>query len=336
MLSSLFPIFVFALSVVLTGLFAGSETGMYQLSRLRLRLGVEKKQLSYIILDKILADTPGLLIAVLLGTNLSIYVATSIVTYMLLEQTESAHAAEFLATLITAPILFVFSELLPKNLFLYRPDTIMPYTSLFLYSFYKLSNWCGAIPLLKAISKLLARIPGASMPSKIAVSTVQKHEIAAILKDTHEESFLSAVQTDMMDRLIVASNTQIKAVMTPIRKAGLVERSSDKKTLLSILEEYPFTRLPVYDGLPVNIVGFVNIYDVLSSNGDSVNLQSFIKPIIRLSANTTVIDAINVMQAEKHKIALVVRTKYATREGTVGIITMKDLVEELFGELAAW
>ncbi len=119
----------------LAGLFAGAETGIYQLSRLRLRLGIEQKQFSFVILAKALRDSGGLLISILIGTNLSYYIITSIVTYMLLRRVSSVHTAEFLATLITAPMLFVFSDLLPKSIFFYRADLLMPYVAPFLFTF---------------------------------------------------------------------------------------------------------------------------------------------------------------------------------------------------------
>ena len=80
--SSVFIIAVFAFFVLLSGLFAGSETGMYQLSRVRLRLGVEKKQFSYVVLGKVMGDSSGLLLSTLVGNNLTNYLATSAMTYL--------------------------------------------------------------------------------------------------------------------------------------------------------------------------------------------------------------------------------------------------------------
>ena len=89
----------------------------------------------------------------------------------------------------------------------------------------------------------------------------------------------------------------------------------------------------VYDGQAGNIVGFVNIYEVLSSSEKFSDLRESVKPIHRLSGDTTVTEAIDVMQREGHKIVLVTR---GGRERPIGIVTMKDLAEELLGELAEW
>jgi CBS domain containing-hemolysin-like protein len=102
------------------------------------------------------------------------------------------------------------------------------------------------------------------------------------------------------------------------------------------LKKHSFTRLPVYEGGPLNIVGFVNIYEVLSAPEPIADLHNCIKPIRKLSADTTVIDAINTMQRERQKIVLVTRGGHPGGERPLGIVTMKDLVEELLGELVEW
>jgi CBS domain containing-hemolysin-like protein len=65
-------------------------------------------------------------------------------------------------------------------------------------------------------------------------------------------------------------------------------------------------------------------------------LRNFIKPIRRLHADTTVLDAMNIMQRENQRIVLVTRMGHGGRVRPIGIVTMKDVIEELIGELAEW
>ena len=336
MINRILLILVAVFTVILSGLFAGAETGIYQFSRLRLRLGIEKKQLSFVILGKCLRDSPALLLSMLLGNNLTHYITTSIVTFLLLSKVEVAHTAELFATLMTVPILFVFAELIPKNIFFYRADYLMSFFAPVLFAFHKVFNWCGAVPLLKFMSGIFARLTAAPVPSRTAITAVQRHHIKAIFADIREEGILSSVQTDIINRLVSISNIAIGAVMTPINKVEMVDVNSDNSALLARLKKCAFTRLPVTDERPGNIVGFINIYDSLSSPEKFTDLHNFIKPIRKLDVDTTVIDAINVMQSENQRIVLVARTGHAGREKPIGIATMKDLVEELLGELAEW
>ena len=336
MANSIALVLVFMFFVALAGLFAGSETGLYQLSRLRLRLGIEKKQLPFVILGKCLLDSPGMLLTMLIGTNLSYYLVTSIVTSMFLSKVGAEHTAELFTTLLTAPVLFVFSELIPKNIFFYRADFLMPHLSPILYALYKLLSFCGVVPLLKFISGLFARIAGLASSSKTVITSVQRHKVQAILQDTHEEGILSSVQSDIINRLVSISNVRIRSVMIPINNVQMIDAHSDNSALLDKLKKYAFTRLLVMEGQPGNIAGFINIYEALSSSEQFADLRKFIEPIQKLDADTTITDAINIMQSEKQKIVLVTRASRLGREKAIGIVTMKDLVEELLGELAEW
>ena len=321
--------------IVAAGFFAGAETGIYKVSRLRLRLGIKKNKFSFVVLGKSLSDSSGLLLSMLLGTNIAHYLITSIVTYILLAKLHSEYIAELSATFLTAPVLFVFSELLPKSIFFNRADFLMPRIAPVLFAFHKLLVWCGIIPLLKFISRFVVRLAALPAPVETAAA-VYSSSIKAILQETQDEGLLSSVQVDITNRLAKVPQLTIKSVMTPVEKVRMVEINSDNSALLGILKETVFTRMPVYDRWAENIVGFVNIYDCLAAGRQFANLNDFLEPIRKLNADATILDAINILQKEKQKIVLVTRPGHIGREKPVGIVTMKDLVEELFGELAEW
>jgi len=124
--------------------------------------------------------------------------------------------------------------------------------------------------------------------------------------------------------------------MTAIGKAAAVERKSSRDDLLKILRQRPFTRILVYSNTKQNITGYINIYECLCSTQDFTDLKNYVKPIRSLPADMSVFDAMNIMQSEKIKMALVTRSSRLDRAKAVGIATMKDVVEELLGELAQW
>ena len=336
MIDNIILVLVALLAVSFAGLFAGAETGMYQLSRLRLRLGIEKKRLPFILLGKTMRDNPGLLLSTLIGTNLMHYIVTSIVTSLLLSRALSEHKAELFATLLTAPVLFIFAEVIPKNIFYYRADTLMPVLAPFLFVYHKLFSFSGIVPLLKFISAAFARLVTKIDSTKTAITAVRRSHIEAIFHETREEGFLSPVQTDIINRLVSISHFSIRSVMTPLNKTRAVDVNSGRPILLNALNKSAFTRLLVYDRLPENIIGFINIYEALSSDRQFTGLRDFVKPIRKLAADTIVSDAIEIMQNENQKILLVTTTARLGRQKNVGIVTMKDLVEEFLGELTEW
>ena len=335
-MSSLVAILIVVLAALMAGLFAGAETGMYQLSRIRLRLTVEKRRGLAALLARTLQDSPGLLVVTLVGTNISIHLATSTVTMQLMAGADSAHAAEWMATLIATPILFIFSELIPKTLFLFRSDTLMPLASPVLFGVYQVLRLCGVIRFLEIVSTFLARLAGTPTASKHAAESLHRHEIAAILKDTHDEGFLTGVQTGIMNRLVIASSTPLKDVMTRLKQAEKIDVQCTREDLRVLLKGHSFTRMLVYRERFEQILGFVNVYQVMLSQEPFDSLEPFIRPLETIDCDVPVCDAIERMQTGKLKILLVTRTQSPGSTLPVGMVTMKDLAEELLGELAVW
>lgn len=323
------------LLVALGAFFAGSETGIYRLSRFRLRLGIEEKRPFYPLLGKVMDDSTGLVFSMLIGNNLVHYLVTSIVTVMLLTTVAGAHAAQLYVTCLVAPILFIFSEVIPKNVYYNRANVLMPRFAPLLWFFHKLFTYSGAIAMLRTISRIFTTLLGLPAATSGAITTARTGYIRQIIRETRDEGILSPVQNDIMDRLINIPRITIASVMTPIAKIEMLDVNSTRTEVMTKLGRCPYTRLPVYEKSRNNITGFVNIYEVLRSGDDFQNLRQFVRPIGRFAATTSVIDAINRMRMQNHKIVLVV-PEYVRRKRPFGIVTMKDLVEELTGELAQW
>ncbi len=320
----------------LGGLFSGSETGMYQLSRLRLRMGVQKKKWAYVLLSRTIHDSQGMLLSMLIGNNFANYFATSFATYLFFMRFHNEYQAELLATVAATPVLFIISELIPKNLFYYRADMLMPKVSPVLYGFDRLFRYCGAVAVLKMLATRFSQLVKTTGPPRTAVTAAQKHHIEAILKDTREEDFLSPVQMNIIYRLVRFSQLQIRSVMTGINRTRKISRQSTRDDLLEQLRLHPFTRVLVYGESPDDIVGFVNLYECLGRDLSCEGIKPAIRPIRSFHADLTVIQAINIMQRDNLKILLVIRKAAAGQVQPVGILTMKDLVEELLGELSEW
>ena len=168
------------------------------------------------------------------------------------------------------------------------------------------------------------------------IASAQSHQVRAILSDTHDEGLLSSVQSDIIDRIVNIPGLRLSAAMIPMARVQSVQIIADRPALLAKLKSYAYTRLLVWDGSPTTIVGYVNVYDVLALDEGFSDLGPFVKPIRRLPAETPVIDAIDVMRRDGLKIVLVTRSRRGGQASPAGIVTMKDLVEELLGELAEW
>jgi CBS domain containing-hemolysin-like protein len=212
----------------------------------------------------------------------------------------------------------------------------MPMVSPILFGVYEVLSRCGAIRLVQAVSSFFARLSGTPAPSKRTVESLHRHEIAAILKDTQDEHFLSGMQTGIMNRLVIASTVPVKAVMTRFHLVQKVDVNCSRDSLRDMLERHKFTRVLVYGEEPEQILGYVNVYEAMVAGTPFDSLEPLVNPLESIDADTPVTDAIDRMQRDKLKILLVSRTQLHKSNQPVGIVTMKDLAEELLGELAAW
>lgn len=337
MLLTLQIIAVFIL-IVLGGFFSGSETGVYRLSRFRLRFGIEQGKRLHEILGKIMDDAQGLVFSILIGNNLVNYLATSTVTVLILK-TKHHDQAAFYATLLMTPLLFTFSEVIPKNIFYYRSDTLMPKIALPLWFFYKIFTVTGTVWLLKMISHLFTRILGMTAEASTAISASRAGQIKQIVHETREEGILSSVQNDIINRLLKMPDINIALVMTPMSDTQMISLHSNRGAVLKVLNRSAYSHLPVYESSKSNIIGFIRIYDVLTSDEDFKDIRKFVMPLETFTATTPVIEAMNNMRKQNLKIVLVSdqpNTKQKKNHQPMGIVTMKDLVEELTGELAQW
>jgi CBS domain containing-hemolysin-like protein len=316
--------------------FAGAETGVYRLSRFRLRLGVEQHRPFYKRLSRAVEDGQGLIMSLLLGTNLTHYLATSFTAWILLRLVGNETLAEFYTTAIIVPTLFIFGEIIPKTVFYYRADTLVGFLAPAIWGSWRILTASGAVRFLRWLLRLISRILGVSVDTAAAVDVTQRSQVRQMLQETREEGLLSSLQKDMMRRLANLPEVSIGTILTPIQKVEMAEVHSSRRELLQILARCPHRRIPVYEKDRNHILGYVDIDRVLVMENEFADLKRVLAPILQLNVSASVLDAISILRKGNHRIAVVAADSPAgTSENKkiLGILTLKDLVEELTGEL---
>lgn len=320
------------LLILVGAFFAGSETGVYRLSRFRLRIGVEQGKSAFKVLSSLLRDGQGLMLSLLLGNNLTNYFITYLVTLLIYKHADDHHWAEVYATAVLTPVLFIFAEVIPKNLYYYRADILMPLLVWFNLIFHRIFTFSGAIAVLKGISKALTFVLRLDVDTAKAVDATQRHQVHQIIHETQEEGLLSESQKDMMSRLIDIPGIAVASVMIKLKDVEMVSVRTDHAALLEHLKHTTHTRQLVYEADRNTIVGFIRIYDALGLDETFSDLRHAMSELIEIDRKNSVLEAINRLRNHPAKIALVVeQTKHAKKP--VGIVTISDLIEEMTGEL---
>jgi putative hemolysin len=309
--------------------FAGAETGIYRLNRFRLRLGVEQHRPFYKQLSHAVKDGQGLIMSLLLATNLVHYLATSFTAWTLLRLLKDEGMVEFYTTAMVAPTLFIFGEIIPKSVFFYRADTLVGMLAPAIWGTWRLFTASGAIRFLRWLLRIFSRMLGVSVDTAAAVDVTQRSQVRQLLTETQEEGQLSSLQKDMMKRLANIPEVSTGSILIPIQKVDMAEAQSSRYDLMQILGRSPHRRIPVYEKDRNNILGYVEIDRFLADTDDSPDFKKALLPLFRLSASASVLDAISLLRKGNHPIAAVI----ADSKKVLGILTLKDLVEELTGEL---
>ena len=314
-----------AACVGLRALYAGLETGVYVLNKVRLdlRAGGGSRPARHI---RAMLEKPNNLLAVLLiGTNLAGYLATFAITMMFL-QAGAGGRTQWYTVAAATPVLFIFGESVPKNVFQRLGETLVYRCVGALRISSMVFNACGLSPLVRGVAWLLMRLT----PGGRRRPPGSRQSLSAIMTEGAASGVLTHSQTIMVDRVMHIGEVSLGDAMIPISRVAAVGRDVTREHLLSVLEKHSYSRLLVLDDRG-RAVGVLNIYDVLTDESVSRPADAM-RPAPALPPDMSVTDALFRMQQANCEMGVVEDAKGFA----AGIVTIKDLVEEIVGELEAW
>jgi len=310
----------------------GMETGLYRLNRIRLRLRAEHDDRRARTLLAMLKDLRGMIIVCLIGYNGGLYLVTVVVTTLVAASgwVETALGVEVLATAILTPVFFVFADVTPKSIFAVEADR-------WTYPLARPMRWAhavlrgvGLVPALKGLSALVLRI--ARHRGEVNPFT-PRQRLRAIIREGLAEGVITGYQDQLAEQVLSLRDKTVGDVMIPLRDVAAVPVNVGRHRFRKELGRHSYTRLPVYENHRDHVVGIVRINDVLAEEGEDLDLaQVMNREVVAVPPDMTVSAAMLRMRQARAAMAVVCDVK----DRAVGIITIKDLVEEIVGELAAW
>ncbi len=317
-------------SLALSGLFSGVETGIYCLNRVRLRLRSEQRRPAALRVAALMERREDLIITMLIGTTLADYFASAFVAALLLHAAVAPAATEIYTTLIMTPLIFAFGNAIPKNCFQLNADGLMYPLAPLLLMFRRVARLTGLLPILRRLTHLVVRLAsrGGGLDSEAVLPRVKT---LRLLREGAVRGGLTAAQSEMIERVLRLSEVRVGRVMIPLRRAAVLPGEVKREDFLRIARMTHFSRFPVRGRRDGEIAGVLNAYDVLTDT-EKRPLNEHIREPLRLDINEPVSSALLRMQNARRAMAIVVNRTGAC----VGVLTMKDLVEEIVGDLAAW
>lgn len=315
-------ILLFAIGLALSALFSGSETGFYRISRVRLLIDAlagdaNAKRLLWA------SNNPAAFVGTaLVGNNVANYVVSLAFVMMAGIWFPGSTLAEMLLPIAFAPVLFIYGELLPKNLFFAAP--------------YRLLRRCvpalGFAGLLFApISALLWLISSllqwlSNTPTQTIRMEIARRELGEVLAEGHAVGLLSPAQRLLAQATFTLGARPLREFMTPLARQTTVTKETKPGTVLVRARKHRQEVLPVEDPTKGRkIVGYVSAVDCLL-NPEATELP--IKPFTEFTPTSGYLGALLKLQATDEPIALI----RGTGNKVLGFVLTQRLHEALLKE----
>ncbi len=324
---SLFWAALAATGVVGSALCSGLEMGLYSLSRVRLdlRAGASPPDRSARMLHRELERPDRMLTTLLLGNNAFNYLGILGVTALLGGAGYSEAAIIAFSVLVVTPALLVVAESTPKEVFRVGADRLTPAFAAPLAAMRWAFTVSGALPALLAIGRWAARLLGAPTGDTTGDA---RQRVAVLLMEGAGHGVLSESQSSLLDRALALRNARVGDEMVAWSAVRTVGADWPRGRVVAALSQVRHTRLPVVDGRG-RVVGVLRQMDVLLRPRASV--RELATPAFRLDPGASVQEALGAMRREGATLAIVERGGRP-----LGIVTVKDLVEPLIGDIREW
>jgi len=309
--------------VLLTGFFAGSETALMSINRIKLRHLADSGNRNARIIQKLLRNPDRLFIVILIGTNLGIIMASSIFSAYLVGRGNPY--AEQLTTAIMTPLLLIFGEIIPKSLSRHNALFLVSLLTPLLRLFYGLF-----LPVARVFNFLNDQLLHLMGQKEIDPQPLfaTRGELKYMIQESGKEGMLKPHERTIIYRIFELSEKNVKKIMTPRNRIIALPTTATIAQMIDLLRKSRFSWIPVYEKDPHQFVGFVSLFDVAYEENVDKPLSEFLRPLVSISDKKTIDEVLVTLQWKKSSMAIV-----EDMTQTIGLVTIEDLLGELVGEV---
>ena len=315
-------------AVLASGLFSGLETGIYSLNRVRLHLLEHQNNPNARIIHKLTSNSSTLLVTLLISNNIVNNLATVAVGKLFMLQGYSHFKTIVYDVLLVTPLLFVFAETLPKDLFSVHADRfVYPFARLLLFIKWLLT-FCGLLPLIDLMGKLTMRLLGNQNRQIVFHPRMQ---VAQLVHEGVGYGLLSDEQSALTGRVLKLAQRSLDEEMMPWKDIITITSDASVDALWELAGRSSISRYPVLSDTQTGL-GMVSLHEALMYGKDNCPpIMEMLQQTPMLDIKTPVRQALRKLQDDKAAMGIVIQN-----DKPVGIVTIKDLVEPITGELTSW
>lgn len=308
----------------LSAFFSSAETSLTTVNKIRIKTLADQGNKKAVTLLKVIDDSGKMLSAILIGNNIVNLSASALATTLALNIW--GNAAVGIATGVLTLLILLFGEITPKTLAtLYAERLSMGYAGIILFMMRALTPVIFLINKLSYVCLRILRIdPSAKM------NAMTEHELRTIVDVSHEEGVIESEERQMIYNVFDFGDSQAKDIMVPRVDMVSIDINSTYDEIIDVFEQEKFTRLPVYEESPDNVIGIINVKDLLFCKPSE---EFHIRDIMREPYFTYEYKKTSELMVEMRQDSInftIVLDEYGA---TAGLITLEDLLEEIVGEI---
>ena len=312
------------LLVLLSAFFSSAETSMTAANRIRIRSLAEQGNKRAITLEKVISNSGKMLSTILIGNNIVNIAASSLATTFTIKVFGSIYIG--VATGVMTLLVLLFGEITPKTIATLKADELALAYARPIYALMTVLT-----PVIYIVGKLANGIlfflridPNAKK------NTITEHELRSMVNVGQENGVIEREEKQMIYNVFDFGDSAAKDVMIPRIDMTFIDVDSSYQELMDIFKEDMHTRFPVYEDNTDNVIGIINIKDLLLY---PENQEFSIRKILREPYFTYEYKRTTDLMIDMRKASVNLAIVLDEYGSTAGLVTLEDLLEEIVGEI---
>jgi putative hemolysin len=328
-----YDILLFLISLLGCALFSFLETSIAALRLFKLKEMSQATRRYRLLFQTLEANPNRILISILIAYNLASVTAAALgsgLTERLSRYLNLSESLGFAIGIFLTTMTILIADLIPKSIATRNGDKLFSstlwMTNITYYLFYPFVTF-----LSRFTDSATQIISGAQDLENREWATSEK-EIQFLIDYINEKGLMERHKTAMLKSIFELGTTAIREIMVPETSMIAIDINSTQRETIDLFSKYQYTRMPVYEGNPDNIIGMVLQKDffILFAKNEDRALREIVRPIIFMPESTKVLRALKEFREQRMHIAMVINEF----GGITGLVTLEDVIEEIVGEIS--
>ncbi|MDO4469884.1 MAG: hemolysin family protein [Bacillota bacterium] len=309
--------------ICLSAFFSSAETSMTTVNKIRIQALADQGDKRALTLLNVIEDSGKLLSTILIGNNIVNISASSLATTLTMRL--FGNAAVSISTGIITLLVLIFGEITPKTLATVHAEKMaLSYAKVIRILMFILT------PVIFIINKLAQGVLTLMrIDANAKGNTITEHELRTLVNVGHEEGVIESEERQMIYNVFDFGDSQAEDVMIPRIDVTFADVNSSYEDLVGLFRDEKHTRFPVFEDTTDNIIGIVNVKDLLLTSKEDFSVRKILREAYFTYEYKRTSELLMEMKENSVTFAVVLDEYGATS----GIVTLEDLIEEIVGDI---